>query len=65
VIAYKTKRKNGLLVITPIWYERGKVLRVMYLYLKEKDSFGLSAWTQDKTLEYYSKKEEKDGVYYL
>ena len=57
VIAYKSCRKDGSSVYNfQYYYEIGGEYESNADYnIDERDSFGLSAWTKEKALEYYSK----------
>ena len=57
ILAYKSVRRNNTSVFKPgMVYEIGKTYEAHCDYnLKEENSFGLSAWTKEKALEYHSK----------
>ena len=56
IIAYKTVRKNGYSVFTFRYkYEVGKEYESNADFnIDNRDSFGLSAWTKTKALDYHS-----------
>jgi hypothetical protein len=57
IIAYKTTRSDGRSVFGPkYFYETGKTYESNCDHnVYVENSFGLSAWTKEKALEYYNK----------
>jgi hypothetical protein len=57
ILAYKTTRSDGRSVFSPkYFYEVNKTYESNCDHnVNEQNSFGLSAWTKEKALEYYNK----------